>query len=36
MVIEKINDELRQAKSTVKSQETMISYFRKKVEEVHK
>eukprot|EP00347_Sterkiella_histriomuscorum_P004300 403360973 len=36
LVIEKINEELRQSKSTAKSQETMISYFRKKVEELTK
>lgn len=33
-IIEKLNEELRQSKSTSKSQETMISYFRKKVEEM--
>ena len=34
MCIENLNDQLKHAKSTIKSQETTISFFRKKVEEI--
>lgn len=34
--IDKLNEELRSLRSTVKSQETTISYFRKKTEELNK
>ena len=36
LYVEKLNEELKHQKSTIKSQETTISYFRKKVEELTK
>ena len=33
---EKLNEEIKQLRSTVRSSETTISYFRKKVEELNK
>jgi hypothetical protein len=35
MIIEGITGELRQLKSTVKSQETSVAYFKKRVEELN-
>lgn len=34
--IEKLNEEMQHVKSTVRSQETTISYFRKKIDEINK
>lgn len=36
MQIEKLNEELTHIRSITKSQETTVSYFRKKIEEINK